>query len=254
MPKTRLQIRLWALLLATTLAGGLTAKTTAAQASADQVVEKYLTVIGGRAALGKVTSRRATGTVTFSNQGGDVNGTIETDNKVPNKSRFAIKLDLSAMGQGEMSVEQRFDGTDGVMMNSLQGNTDITGDQLQNMRNNAFPTQLLHYKEAGMTLASLPAEKVDGKDMNVVEVTPKSGPKVKMYFDAQSGLLVRQTTHINSDQGPLDQTIDLSDYRAVGDVKVPFHVVNGTPIQTVTISYTNVEHNVPLDDSLFKKG
>ena len=66
--------------------------------TADEVVEKYLAALGGRAALAKVTSRSTTGTMTLSTPTGTVSGTIEVLNEQPNKSRTLIKLDLSSLG------------------------------------------------------------------------------------------------------------------------------------------------------------
>jgi hypothetical protein len=45
--------------------------------TADDVVEKYLTAIGGRDTLGKLTSRTATGTISVTTPAGDLTGTIE---------------------------------------------------------------------------------------------------------------------------------------------------------------------------------
>ena len=42
--------------------------------TADDVIEIYLAAIGGRAALGKLTSRTTTGTIMLSTPGGDVSG------------------------------------------------------------------------------------------------------------------------------------------------------------------------------------
>jgi len=46
---------------------------------------------------------------------------------------------------------------------------------------------------------------------------------------------------------------DLSDYRDVDGVKVPFSVkqsVNGTPLTQLTVD--NVEFNVPMDGAMFR--
>ena len=127
-----------------------------------------------------------------------------------------------------------------------------SGLQLDSMRNNMFPTPLLTYKNLGMTLAPLAGETIGGKTTVGLLLTPKSGAPVKLYFDPQTGLLLRTTTKISSpDLGELDQTSDVSDYRDVDGVKVPFVVVNTNPAQTVRVVLTRVEHNVALDDKLF---
>src|SRR5450759_1785931 len=111
---------------------------TASAQTADEIIDKYLTAIGGRAALGKLTSRTKIGTMTSSTPAGDVSGPVEILNQQPNKSRMLIKMDLSSLGAGPMTVDQRFDGTSGYVLDSLQGNRGITGKKPENTRNGAL--------------------------------------------------------------------------------------------------------------------
>jgi len=227
----------------------------AAAQTADAVIEKYLAAIGGREALAKLTSRRSTGTVALSTAGQQLGGTVEILNKAPNKLRALITLDLSALGAGAMTIDQRFDGTTGYVLNSVQGETAISGNQLENMRSNAFPTPLLNYKAAGATAELLPSDKISGRDVVVLLITPKTGSAFRVFFDAETNLIVRSVTRINSPQagGDIEQTTDASDYRPVDGVKVPYHVVNTNPVQTLSITLTKVEHNVAVDDAIFGK-
>ncbi len=224
--------------------------------SADEVVEKHLAALGGREALGKLTSRRSTGTITIATPNGDLSGPIEISAKAPNKTRVLIQLDLSALGAPEkMVIEQKFDGTAAWALNSMQGDTEITGNQLDNMRNNTFPSALLNYKAAGAKLEVLPREQIAGKDVIVLRATPKTGSVSRLFLDAQTYLVVRTVATINSPQagGDIEQTGEFSDYRVVDGVKVAFQVVNSNPVQTGTIKLTKVEHNVAIDDAIFSK-
>ena len=45
---------------------------------------------------------------------------------------------------------------------------------------------------------------------------------MKLFFDKQSGLLLRQTRFIDTRVGLIPLHIDYSDYRAVSGVKMPF--------------------------------
>jgi len=132
--------------------------------TADEIIEKCLTALGGRAAFARLTSQSATGTIVLSTPGGDVSGSIEILNAAPNKSRTLIKADLSALGAGQLVMDQRFDGISGYVLDSLQGNHDITGNQLDNMRNGAFPNGLLTYKKLGATARLGAREKVGDRD------------------------------------------------------------------------------------------
>src|SRR6516165_1054671 len=115
--------------------------------TADEVVEKYLTAIGGRQALAKLTSRTMVGTISLTTPGGEVSGPIEIENQAPTKSRMLITLDLSSFGVGKVVVDQRFDGTTGYVIDTFQGNHDLTGDQLEIMKYGAFPSPFLSYRE-----------------------------------------------------------------------------------------------------------
>ncbi len=241
------------LLLSLLLAPALV--TVAAAQTVDEVVEKHLAAMGGRDALGKLTTRKATGAITISTPNGDLSGPVELYSKAPNKSRAYMSLDLSALGVNEpMILDQKFDGTAGWAINSLQGDTEITGNQLDNMKNGVFPNQLLNYKEAGMKIELLPKETLAGKSVIVLLVTPKVGSVARVYMDAESFLVVRTTAKVNVPQagGDMEQTAELSDYRTIDGVKVPFMTVNSTPMQTVTIKLETVAHNVAIDDAMFR--
>lgn len=228
----------------------------AATQTADEVVEKHLAAMGGREALGKITSRKATGTISVTLPNGTIGGPVELYNKAPNKSRALMELDLSAMGMAQkMTLDQKFDGTTGWNLDSLQGDTQVSGNQLENMKNSSFPNPLLNYKALGMTVELLPNEAVGGKPAIVLKLTPKSGSVTRLFLDPQTYLPVRSSAIINSPQmgGDVEQISEASDFRKVDGVMVPFRNVNHAGPQTITIVLTQVQHNVAIADSIFVK-
>jgi len=242
-----------ALRLLVTIAAVARAHTAVAQ-TADEIVEKYLTAVGGREALAKLTSRTMTGTITIATPQGDLSGPVEIYAQAPNKSRTLVKLDLSAFGAGQMTVDQRFDGTAGYVIDTLQGNRDITGGQLENMRNAAFPSPLLNYKERGATLELMGKEKVSDRDAYVLNLKPKAGPAARTFIDAESYLPLRVVTKLDVPQfGEVEQTAEFSDYRAVDGVKIPFAVRATSAVQNSTVAISKVEHNTKLDETMFSK-
>jgi outer membrane lipoprotein-sorting protein len=243
----------YALVLGLSIGTLASASGSAAVQTADEVVEKYLSALGGRAALSKITTRRGTGRVTLTTPGGDISGPIVISNKAPNKLSAVMELDLTPLGAPEkLTLQQKFDGASGWMLNSLQGDMPITGNQLDNMKGGSFPTPLLNYKAEGRVLELLPRATLAGKEYVVLKMTPKTGSAVTMYFDSTTNLLVRTAARVSSPEvGEVDQTTEISDYRAVGEIKVPFQTVNSSSIQTVTVKLDKVEHNVPMDDAIF---
>jgi hypothetical protein len=223
--------------------------------TADEIVEKHLAALGGRPALAKLTSQHTTGTVTLSVQGTNISGPYSQWSKAPNKSRVFATVDTVPLGgPGEMVIDQRFDGSSGVIINSVQGDTTITGNQLDNMRNDAFPTPMLTYKDRGTKIAVLPREKVDGREMIVLESTPKAGSVARLYLDPATFLLARAVARVSLPElGEFEHRIDFSDYRVVDGVKIAFQTVSTSPMQTVTIKIAKVAHNVEIDDAMFVK-
>ena len=66
------------------------------------------------------------------------------------------------------------------------------------------------------------ASSIDDRDVQVVQGTGAGGATVTLYFDAESGLLVRQVRYVESPVGRLPTQVDYSDYRDVSGVKMPF--------------------------------
>ena len=239
----------------TVITAGLLWASLAQAQTADEVVEKHLAAIGGRAALEKLTTQAASGTVVLSTQGIDLAGTVETYRKSPNKARTLMRIDLSSAGGSEMVVDQRCDGTSAFVSNSMQGNREITGKQLEGMLNARFPSPLLTYKEAGATVTLIGRDKVGDRAVLVLQYTPKSGPASKNYFDADTWLLLRSVVTLDVPEmgGAVEQTSEFADYRDAGGMKVPFKIVVINSAQTVTISLTKFDLNTTIDDAMFAR-
>jgi zinc protease len=168
--------------------------------------------------------------------------------------RTLTKLDLSSQGGGPVVIDQRFDGTSGYVLDSIRGNRDITGNQLENMKNTVFPSPLQNYKERSTTIDLGEKEKVNGRDAYVLIVKPKSGSIARQFIDAESYLSVRLVLKVGvPGSGEVEQTTEFSDYREVDGVKIPFGIRVTSAVQNFTISVTKVEHNVKVDEALFSK-
>jgi hypothetical protein len=222
--------------------------------TADEVIEKSITAMGGRAALEKIKSRIMTGELSIGTPAGDIAGTVEMYGAVPNKQRTVIKADLTQLGAGQLVIDQRFDGTNGYAMDTLQGNRDITGNQLDNMKAQSFPHPFLNYKAMGSSAKLGAKEQIDGRDMLVLTVEPAAGSPVKQFIDAETYLPMRAILTTDMPQiGKIEQSIDVSDFRVVDGVKVPFKIRLSNPQNVITMTFTKVENNTAIDDKMFVK-
>ena len=223
--------------------------------TADEVIEKSIAAMGGRAALEKIKSRIMTGELSIGTPAGDIGGTVEMYGAAPNKQRTVIKADLSQFGAGQLLIDQRFDGTSGYAMDTMQGNRDITGNQLDNMKNSRFPHLFMGYKDIGTTAKLTGKEKVGDREAFVIELDPTSGSLSRQFIDAETYMPMKFVMKVDVPQlgGEIEQTTEFSDYRDVDGIKYPFRIKSSSSAQNITIALSKVEHNVAVDDKLFVK-
>jgi photosynthetic reaction center cytochrome c subunit len=76
---------------------------------------------------------------------------------------------------------------------------------------------------------------------------------VKLYFDEQTGLLIRLVRYAASPLGVVPTQIDYSDYRDVAGVQTPFRWTVAQTDRSSTTQLEEVQPNVPIDDGRFSK-
>jgi hypothetical protein len=88
----------------------------------------------------------------------------------------------------------------------------------------------------------------------VIEVVRADGKKSTEYYDMKTSLKVREvSTSEGPDGAPNTQTIDMSDYKAIGGVLFP-HVTTITGVFPVPFKVTinSAKVNQGIDDAVFK--
>jgi hypothetical protein len=217
----------------------------AALPSTDQILEKYVTALGGRAAMEKHSSRVSKGTIEISEAG--LSGTFQVSEKAPDKSLTV--MDLPGLGL----VREGADASGAWEESPQAGLRDKAGSELADARRSATFNADLKMPALYKTLTVTGKEKVGLRDVYAVLATPADGTPTRMYFDAETGLIVRQGMTRDTPQGPIDIDVFLEDYRDVDGVKLPFTIRQVTQTFTMVIRLTDVKHNVALDDAIFKR-
>jgi photosynthetic reaction center cytochrome c subunit len=220
--------------------------------SVDQVLDKYIQALGGAQRLAKLSSFVAKGTYSGYDTSDD-KVPVEVYAKAPNQRTTVLH---APVGDGvTKDGTTTFDGRDGWIYaaNTLVPMLTLTGGNLDGARVDAalsFPSGI---KQALSDWRDgFPATSIDGRDVEVVQGTSGKS-NVKLYFDKQSGLLVRQVRYAQTIVGPNPTQIDYSDYREVAGVKLPFNwVVTWTDGQS-KFEMSQVQPNVTIDAARFAK-
>ena len=92
---------------------------------------------------------------------------------------------------------------------------------------------------------------VGEREAYVVVATTREGMTEKLFFDAQTGLLVRKYREIKLALGAFPTQTDYEDYREVDGVKVPFLLRWSIPGRAWGRKITEVRTNVPIEDATF---
>lgn len=101
--------------------------------------------------------------------------------------------------------------------------------------------------------AGFPQTSVGDKDVDVIEGSAPGQTRVKLFFDQQTGLLVRQLRYVGTIVGTNPYQIDYSDYREVSGVKLPHQwVVTWTNGQS-TWRVREIQADIPIPAGRFAK-
>jgi hypothetical protein len=224
-------------------AGGGPAAAGAAQPTADDILSKYANEIGGQAAIDKLKTRMMKGTYTLAS---GATGSYEVTQTAPDK--FYI-----ARGSQQGIGEQGFNGTTGWQKDA-RGVADIRPDQLAELKAEYQFFHDIKLKEQ-YTRTNLRKDKLNGHDVFVITGVRLDRKRERLFFDAESGLLLRRTGYTETPLGMVPDQTDYEDYRDVDGVKVPFTVriavVGG--FSTATRKFTEIKFNLPVEDARFDK-
>jgi outer membrane lipoprotein-sorting protein len=216
-----------------------------AMPTADQIIEKYVQAIGGKAALEKQTSRVSKGSFELPAFG--ASGTAEVYEKAPNKT--ATVIDIAGFG----IVQEGFDGKVGWSKDPQSGLREKTGAELAAAKLDAEFFKPIKIKQLYPKLVVKGKDKVNDKEVYVIEATPADSTMETWYFDTQTGFMVRQDAEREGPQGKQAIQVFLDNYKEVDGIKLPFNLHQVTPQFTIDIKIQDVKHNVPIDDAKFNK-
>jgi hypothetical protein len=208
----------------------------------DEVVEKYVTALGGKEKLLALKTVKMVGSLSV--QGADVTLTINR------KHMVGARTDISVMGtenfqlttpekswsympvQGQSSPEQLPEDSH----KSSVGQLDLQG-------------ALVNYKEKGNTVEYKGKETVDDKECYKLAIVTKLGKSLTYFIDTKTDRMYKAVSKSTRNGEEVEIATTFSDYRQTKD-GYWFAYTNVSP--QGEISFSSIETNVPIEDSIFK--
>lgn len=224
-------------------AGQPSPTSTPAPPTADQILAKYTEAIGGQAAIDKMKTRVMKGTYAGFN-GAEL--VFEADLAAPDKFYISV---TTPQGTSER-------GSDGKVAweKNARGVNELTNPVLDQMKSMFLSFNNIKLKEEFPRLRLGGRDKIGDRNVVIVSGTSADNHRARLFFDAETGLLLRRISYTETMIGVIPEQIDFEDYRDVDGLKLPFtiKVSSVEPGLVSTRKYTEIKLNAPVDDSKFK--
>lgn len=211
----------------------------------DQVIGKYIEAIGGKSAVEQLKTIYWRGQLTTTNRMTPPQTLdVEVQAASPDHRLIAIRTQSGTILQG-------FDGTSGWVKDTL-GKRKATGEQFERSRHGAEFFRFLNIKQSYPSMRVLGKEKVGDREAYRVGATSKDDERETLYFDVETGLLIRRYVIFKTALGSLPEATDLSDYKNVKGVRLPFTISWSRAPFTATWKISEARINDPIDEAIFK--
>lgn len=222
----------------------------------DDILGRYVRALGGEQALRRITSRVIVGKRDIPTGAGGlipVLADVEIYQQAPN-------LSVSVYRTAKFTISEGFDGTTAWAQNAAGAVNPLQNPDQGRARRIASFYEPLELKQNYTRMEVSGIEALGSRQAYVVVGYPDGDTPERLYFDLQTGLLLRRAVYLPTAMGPSPYEVHFDDYRDVGHgVKMPF-VVRMTPAsQRVeigtrsTLRVEKVRTNVAIDPARFVK-
>jgi zinc protease len=208
--------------------------------TAEKVIENYIIAIGGDARLRNIMD--ITYIMTMQAQGMILD--MELIHKAPDKFKSTVSI-----GNQPYQV-QVYDGIKGINA-SGRGVTELEGEMLENLKNQAIIFPELTYVERGYKMELDGIENVEGQNAYKVILTSLRNNRTIEYFNVGTGLKVR-TINPPDEAGGMTIMTDYRDYQLINGIKFPFLIRMQTGPQAFDLRVSSILMNTGIDDEPFR--
>jgi hypothetical protein len=226
-------------------AGGVTAGAARpAEPTAEQVLNRYVEAVGGRAAVAKVGTLVMKGTREASQ------GRVwPFEISVKGADKYLSVANVPQQGEQRVGFAAGKGWAKGP-----RGQRELGPGELKVLRESVLYSTPIKIAEPFPAMQFRGQRKVGDRDANVLGYEPSPGIRKRLYFDRQTGLLLREQTFTDTVLTPIPEQVDYDDYRDIGGgVMMPF-TIRYSSIDTFfsfTRKLAEIKPNALLDDALF---
>ena len=218
--------------------------------TAEQILDKYLQAVGGAAAAAKLTSFTAKGT--YEGFDSDFEKVpVDVYAKAPNQRATVIHMragDSSTIVDGREAWAASPQDLAPVTLISLVGPA-FEGPRLDAQL--AFPGQIRQVLTDWRT--GFPPLRIDDRPVDVIEGKNPEGSSVKLYFDRETGFLVRSVRYSKTMVGTNPISVEYSNYQDVPGlgIKLPYTWVLTWTNGRGTFEMASLQPNVNIEAARF---
>ena len=220
----------------------LTSATTSIAQTADEIIQKHITAIGGADNWKKITSIKATGSVNANGQELPVTTTVlqgkgaRMEFSINGMVCYQIMTTKEGWSYFPIGGQTKPEAIPEEMVKQSQDGLDLQGP-------------LIDYKAKGNKVVYLGKDQVEGTECYKLKVTYKNGKEETMFLDASNYYHIRTIEKVKANGKEEEQTANYGNYQKLPEgIVYPMSVDEGMG----SVAFKTVEINKPVDESIFK--
>ncbi len=206
----------------------------------DQILEKYAASLGTKDAIASVSSRHIKAT------------RVEKDGKATETEEIWTKGSKSLMSTKypDAVISEGFDGT-AAWKRSGNENIVLRPFETEQIKRDAIIFGNPDLKSVYTRLDFRFVDRVDGRDVYLVQASTAGNQRDRLYFDVATGSLVRRIAGMPTMVGVFQYQVDYADFKDFGGVKLPSTIKFAVPAVSWTRKIVEIKNNEKLDDAKF---
>ena len=213
----------------------------------DAILAKYQTTVGGKDAVAKITSRQ----ITASRVEPD-GKTSEAEMILQKGGKMLTTTAYNSKENGNFVVVETYDGTTARKTGNGK-EIALKADEMEQIKREAQIWSNADLKTVYAKIDYRFTNKIDGREVYVVSASTAENGREQLFFDTQTGLLVRRVASTPTVLGNFQYQVDYNDYKDFGGVKLPTTIRYAMPNISWTRKITDVKINAAIDDAKFGK-